>query len=75
MSDEKKAVDEINSRETGPSSIRCPLLTNTNYMVWSLPMKVTLKVHKVWETIEPGIKDEEKITWQLLCYYNLYLKL
>ncbi|KAL1219421.1 Retrovirus-related Pol polyprotein from transposon TNT 1-94 [Cardamine amara subsp. amara] len=60
MSDEKKDVAEINSKETGPSSIRCPMLTNTNYTVWSMRMKVALKLHKVWETIEPGTKDEEK---------------
>lgn len=42
------------------TTIQCPMLTATNYTVWSMRMKVALKVHKVWETIEPGIDDGDK---------------
>lgn len=68
MSDEKKElvessgsrIAEINAKDGGPPSLRCPMLNNTNYTVWAIRMKVMLKVNKVWETIEPGIIDEEK---------------
>lgn len=44
----------------GSLSIKCPMLNTTNYTVWSMHMKVLLKVHKVWETIEPGAADGDK---------------
>ena len=44
----------------GSSSIQCPMLTDTNYTVWTMRMKVALKVHKVWETIDPGEEEGEK---------------
>ncbi|CAA7036532.1 unnamed protein product [Microthlaspi erraticum] len=43
-----------------PSSVLCPMLNSSNYSVWSMRMKVTLKVHKVWESIDPGSTDEVK---------------
>ena len=36
------------------------MLTSTNYTVWAMRMKIALKVNKVWETIDPGSKAEEK---------------
>ncbi|KAL1191900.1 hypothetical protein V5N11_007590 [Cardamine amara subsp. amara] len=36
------------------------MLNITNYTVWAMRMKVALKVHKVWEAIEPGIDDGDK---------------
>ncbi|KAL1189088.1 Retrovirus-related Pol polyprotein from transposon TNT 1-94 [Cardamine amara subsp. amara] len=39
-------------KEGGPSSIQCPMLNTTNYTVWAMRMKITLKVHKVWDIIE-----------------------
>lgn len=47
-------------KESGPSSIQCPMLNITNYTVWAMRMKATLRVHKVWESIEPGIDDGYK---------------
>ncbi|CAA7022596.1 unnamed protein product [Microthlaspi erraticum] len=44
----------------GEIVIQCPMLNNTNYTVWSMRMKVVLKVHKVWETIEPGSDEGDK---------------
>jgi len=38
----------------GPSSIQCPMLKSTNYTVWDMRMRSTLKVHKVWDTIATG---------------------
>ncbi|CAA7014430.1 unnamed protein product [Microthlaspi erraticum] len=38
----------------GPLSIMCPTLTATNYMVWAMRMKMTLKVHEVWDVVETG---------------------
>ena len=47
-------------KESNSSTIQCPMLTATNYTVWSMRMKVTLKVHKAWETIEPGEGETNK---------------
>ncbi|CAM8944369.1 unnamed protein product [Rhodiola kirilowii] len=55
-----KEGSELKPKKIGPSSIKCPMLNFSNYTVWSMRMKVALKVNKVWETIEPGTKDEEK---------------
>ena len=44
----------------GPSSIKCPMLTSSNYTVWDMRMKITLKVHKVWEIIETESADGDK---------------
>lgn len=60
MNDKKEDVAELKSTAAGPSSIKCPMLTSSNYTVRSIRMKVNLKVNKVWETLEPGEKNEEK---------------
>ena len=59
MSDIKDEV-ETPSKEAGPSSIKLPMLNASNYTVWAMRIKIALKVHKVWETIDPGNKHEEK---------------
>ncbi|XP_024011308.1 uncharacterized protein LOC112086571 [Eutrema salsugineum] len=54
-------VAATKTKEGGAStSIQYPMLTTTNYTVWAMRMKVALRVHKVWEVIEPGSADEEK---------------
>ncbi|XP_013650803.1 uncharacterized protein LOC106355385 [Brassica napus] len=50
----------IRTKEFTPPTIQCPILNATNYTVWSMRMKVLLKIYKVWETIEPGIEDPDK---------------
>ncbi|KAG7557004.1 Zinc finger CCHC-type [Arabidopsis suecica] len=42
------------------SSIKCPMLTATNYTVWGMRMRILLRVHKVWDIIEESSEDEEK---------------
>ena len=44
----------------GPSTIKCLMLTATNYTVWAMRMKITLKVHKVWEVIESESTEIDK---------------
>ena len=44
----------------GPSSIQCPILSATNYTVWAMRMKITLRVHKVWEAVETKMSNNEK---------------
>ncbi|KAG7582977.1 Zinc finger CCHC-type [Arabidopsis suecica] len=44
----------------GASSIKCPMLTSTNYTVWAMRMRILLRVHKVWNIIEESSEDEEK---------------
>ena len=50
----------VRTKEFTPPTIQCPILNATNYTVWRMRMKVLLKIYKVWETIEPGIKDPDK---------------
>ncbi|KAG7598928.1 Zinc finger CCHC-type [Arabidopsis suecica] len=49
----------VKSKEIGSSSIRCPMLTTTNYTVWTMRMKPMLRVNRAWEAIEPGSTDED----------------
>ena len=44
----------------GSSSIKCPMINETNYTVWAIRMKITLKVHKVWEAIKEDITEGDK---------------
>lgn len=46
-------VATTKEKENGSSAIKCPMLTTTNYTVWSMRMKAMLKVHKAWESLEP----------------------
>ncbi|XP_013674050.1 uncharacterized protein LOC106378478 [Brassica napus] len=55
-----KDETEMSKKEIGPSSIKFPMLNASNYTVWAMRMKIALKVNKVWETIDPGSKHEEK---------------
>lgn len=48
------------SPSSSPSSIHCPMLNSTNYTVWTIKMTMALKVHRVWEAIEPGTNDIDK---------------
>lgn len=50
-------AENSSSKGSSSSTIQCPLLNDTNYTVWTIQMKVALKVYKVWETIDPG-EDE-----------------
>lgn len=47
-------------KEASPSSISCPMLNYTNYTVWTVKMKILLKVHKVWKFIETESAESEK---------------
>lgn len=47
-------------KEDGSSTIRCPMLTATNYTVWSMRMKILLQIHKVWEVVENESDDTDK---------------
>ncbi|XP_013631974.1 PREDICTED: uncharacterized protein LOC106337413 [Brassica oleracea var. oleracea] len=40
--------------------IRCPMLSSTNYTVWSMRMKVILRLYEVWDTIDRGSDDAKK---------------
>ena len=52
-------VASSKSKEGG-SSIKCPILNTTNYTLWTMRMKILLKVHKVWEIFENEVGDDEK---------------
>ncbi|XP_017217013.1 uncharacterized protein LOC108194564 [Daucus carota subsp. sativus] len=38
----------------GTMGLSYPMLTRTNYTVWSMKMKVFMQAHGVWESIEPS---------------------
>ena len=57
MGDIVAAKSNIKSSGT---SIQCPLLNDTNYTVWTMRMEAALRVHKVWEAIDPGESKGEK---------------
>lgn len=59
MSDVKDEVG-IGSKDGGTSSVKLPMLNSTNYTVWAMKMKIALRVHKVWEAVDPGSKTEDK---------------
>ena len=61
MTDVTEVKEEtMANKESSRTSIKFPMLTTSNYTVWCMRMKIALKVSEVWETIEPGIKDEKK---------------
>ncbi|KAD3640707.1 hypothetical protein E3N88_29930 [Mikania micrantha] len=41
-------------KEGSSLSFQCPILTATNYPVWSLRIKAIFRAHRIWEAIEPG---------------------
>lgn len=46
-------------KDFGSTSIQCLLMSSTNFTVWSMRIKVLLRVHEVLETIEPGLGDKK----------------
>ncbi|XP_056850674.1 uncharacterized protein LOC130500006 [Raphanus sativus] len=59
------------AKNGGPSSIRCPLLNETNYTVWTIRMHAALEVHKVWEAIEPGEEGDKNIMARALLFQSI----
>ncbi|KAG7559183.1 Integrase catalytic core [Arabidopsis thaliana x Arabidopsis arenosa] len=58
--DDALAVDNITGKDHIPSTIKCPMLTSTNYTVWAMKMRIALRVHKVWEVIETNVVNDDK---------------
>ncbi|XP_024016530.1 uncharacterized protein LOC112089902 [Eutrema salsugineum] len=58
MGDVTQATQQ--TKELGAPSIKCPMLSTTNYTVWAMRMKILLRVSEVWDTIEPGIDDPKR---------------
>ncbi|XP_024004144.1 uncharacterized protein LOC112081598 [Eutrema salsugineum] len=53
-------VPSTRTKALNTSSIHCHMLNSTNYIVWAMQMRVLLRVHKVWETVETETADGEK---------------
>ena len=47
-------------KEGGGTKVSCPMLTEVNYNVWAIRIKLLLKVHKVWDAVENESDDEDK---------------
>ncbi|KNA13233.1 hypothetical protein SOVF_118190, partial [Spinacia oleracea] len=59
-----------NKEGVGSSSIKCPMLTTSNYTVWAIRMKVLLKVHKAWDVVETGNDDGDKNDMAIALIYQ-----
>ncbi|KAD5960723.1 hypothetical protein E3N88_12195 [Mikania micrantha] len=49
-------------------SFQCPILTSTNYPIWSLRIKAILKAHGIWDVIEPGTNLDQKKDNAVIAY-------
>lgn len=49
----------VKVKDNVPNTVVCLMLSTTNYSLWTMRKKVLLRIHKVWEAIEPGSTDEE----------------
>lgn len=67
---EVKAPTALGRREDVPSTVVCPMLSTTNYNVWVKKMKALFKLHKVWEAIDPGTEEEDKINMAIVLLYQ-----
>lgn len=47
-------------KEGGGIKISCPMLTEVNYTVWAIRIKLLLRVHKVWDAVENESDDGDK---------------
>ncbi|KAL4562573.1 hypothetical protein LXL04_034782 [Taraxacum kok-saghyz] len=54
------AAPPVRIKQVGATSVACPMLTQTNYTVWSLRIKVVLRIHDVWSVIDTEEKNEKK---------------
>ncbi|XP_013589086.1 PREDICTED: uncharacterized protein LOC106297383 [Brassica oleracea var. oleracea] len=59
MADVKDEI-ETSSKGTGPSSIKFPMLTSSNYTVWAMKMRIALKVNEV------GNLETAKTVWDAI---------
>ncbi|GJW31927.1 DNA helicase [Tanacetum coccineum] len=41
-------------------TFQCSVLTSTNYTIWSMRIKALLRIHGVWDVIDPGLADATK---------------
>ena len=53
-------ISTAKSKDGEQSSIKCPMLNSTNYMVWAIRMRNFLKIHKVWSNVENGTDENDK---------------
>ncbi|KAL4588119.1 hypothetical protein LXL04_000999 [Taraxacum kok-saghyz] len=60
VDDAGAATPQVREKLIGSSNVTCPMLTPTNYTVWAMRMKVVLRIHKVWITIDPGSEPNEE---------------
>ncbi|XP_018463378.1 uncharacterized protein LOC108834540 [Raphanus sativus] len=47
-------------KDGGSTSVKCPMLSTTNYNVWAIRMKLLLQVNEVWEVVEDESTDTKK---------------
>ncbi|GKG27997.1 pol polyprotein, partial [Tanacetum coccineum] len=53
---------------------QCPILTLTNYTIWSMRMEVLLGIHRVWDVVDSGFSDAKKNNidmWEAIKAHNL----
>ena len=61
MGDDIPPANQLaNIDQAGKFTFQCPVLTSTNYPIWSLRIKAIFKAHGIWEMIEPGTNIDLK---------------
>lgn len=60
----------ITIRDGGSIPLQCPVLSQTNYTIWSLRLKVIFGVHGFWEVVEleEGVVIDNKKNNQAIAY-------
>ncbi|XP_023731340.1 uncharacterized protein LOC111879096 [Lactuca sativa] len=51
-----------NPPKDSPYPLQCPMITSSNYNIWSIKMEAIMDAHGLWDTIEPptGVVVDEK---------------
>lgn len=59
-------------KEIRATSVQCSMLRPTDYTIWAIRIKVMLRIHKVWETIDLGATNAEKNDLATSFLYQLF---
>jgi len=54
------ATSDPHPKESHSLSFQFPQLTSINYTTWRIRMEVLLKIHGVWDVIDPGSTDDKR---------------
>ena len=64
------SVNDENIQKAGSITIQYPMLTKTNYSVWSLKMRVNLQAQGVWDATQKADVEERQDRMTLAAIYQ-----